>query len=196
MQPSAHIRALVRDAYSAAAECPVARHAFPVGRAFAESVGYPAAMLDAVPAAAVDAFAGVSNVAVFAELPVGAAVLDLGCGAGLDALVAARRVGPRGRVIGVDFSTAMLTRARRAADEAGADNVEFRLADAERIPIPDAAVDAALVNGIFNLNPARTAIMSDLARVLRPGGLAWIAELILTGPLAAEAQTNAANWFA
>jgi arsenite methyltransferase len=101
----------VRIAYSAAAEMPQEKHAFLVGRAFAETLVYPAELLDRLPAVASDAFAGVSNVSVFAEIPSGATILDLGCGAGLDALIAARRVGLGGKVIAVDFSTAMLVRA-------------------------------------------------------------------------------------
>src|SRR5450631_266771 len=127
-----HLRHKVRIAYSAAAEMPQEKHAFPVGRAFAVSVGYPAELLDQLPAVASDAFAGVSNVSVSADIPSGATILDLGCGAGLDALIAARRVGPAGKVIAVDFSTAMLSRARQAAAEAGASNIELREADAEQ----------------------------------------------------------------
>jgi arsenite methyltransferase len=111
------LRDKVRGAYSSAAERPKEKHAFPVGKQFAESLGYPADLLASLPSVACDAFAGVSNVSLFAELPVGATVLDLGCGSGTDALIAARRVGPTGRVIGVDFSTAMLSRARQAVAE-------------------------------------------------------------------------------
>lgn len=196
MNAALRIRESVRDAYSAAAEKPADKHAFPVGREFAESVGYPPELLDSLPASAADAFAGVSNVSVFAELSEGATVLDLGCGAGLDALVAARRVGARGKVTGVDFSESMLERARRAADEAGTANVEFRLADAEKIPLGDASVDAAMVNGIFNLSPHRQTIFSELARVLRPHAVAWVAELILKEPLSEEVAANPTNWFA
>ncbi len=190
------IRDQVREAYSAAARAPNAEHPFPVGRAFAESVGYPAALLDVLPAAAVDAFAGVSNVSIFAEIPAGASVLDLGCGGGLDTLIAARRTGPTGRVVGVDFSDAMLGRARQAVIETGAGNIELRRADAEALPLADASIDVALVNGIFNLNPARAAIFGELARVVRPGGTAWAAELILTAPLPAEQTCDPTNWFA
>ncbi len=196
MQDASDIRESVRIAYSSAAERPTEKHCFPVGRAFAESVGYPRELLDSLPDCASGGFAGVSNVSVFAELPEAATVLDLGCGAGLDALVAARRVGPRGNVIGVDFSDSMLVRARRAADESGTRHVEFRRADAETIPLADASVDAALINGIFNLNPAREAIFRELARVLRAGGAAWVAELILQEPLSEEVQANPTNWFA
>jgi ubiquinone/menaquinone biosynthesis C-methylase UbiE len=90
----------------------------------------------------------------------------------------------------------MLERARRAADESGTCNVELRLADAEKIPLADASVDVVLINGILNLNPAREAILRELARVLRPGGAAWVAELILKEPLSEAVQANPTNWFA
>ncbi len=126
----------------------------------------------------------------------GAIVLDLGCGAGLDSLIAAQRVGPKGRVLGVDFSKAMLLRARRAAIEAGVANTEFCAADAEYLPIRDGLIDVALINGIFNLNPVRHEIFNELARVLRPGGVVYAAELILREPLPPEIQDNETNWFA
>ncbi|MGH9358572.1 MAG: methyltransferase domain-containing protein [Terriglobia bacterium] len=98
------LREMVCGAYSAAAEQPQEKHAFPVGKQFSERLGYPVALLASLPNVACDAFAGVSNVSVFADLPVGATVLDLGCGAGLDTLIVAQRVGSAGKVIGVDFS--------------------------------------------------------------------------------------------
>ncbi len=196
MQATHGLRTAVRNAYSAAAERPCGKHAFPVGRDFAESIGYPPELLGELPSVAYDAFAGVSCVSVFADIPPGAQVLDLGCGAGLDSLIAGRRAGERGRVMGVDFSEVMLARAREAACEAGAGNVEFHQADAESLPLNDASFDVALVNGIFNLNPARNAIFKELARVVRPAGSVWAAELILKAQLAPEAKVDEANWFA
>ncbi|HBY59266.1 MAG TPA: methyltransferase type 11 [Solibacterales bacterium] len=175
----------VRDAYSAAASDPAATHPFPVGRAFALSVGYP----DGLPEASLDGFAGVSNVACFAEIAAGATVLDVGCGAGLDTLIAARRAG---RVAGIDFSPPMLLRAAAVRPP----NAVFALAAAECMPLPDASVDVALANGIFNLNPARAEIFAELARVLKPGGRFFGAELILTAPLPEEMLRSDANWFA
>jgi arsenite methyltransferase len=190
------LRDRVRGAYSAAAEHSNEKHAFPVGRQFAESIGYPAALLASLPTIACDAFAGVSNVSLFAELPVGATVLDLGCGSGTDTLIAAHRVGQTGKAIGVDFSTAMLSRARQAVAEAGVANVEIRESDAERLSIEDREIDVAIVNGIFNLNPAREAIFRELARVVRPAGTVYAAELILSQPLPPEARANESDWFA
>ena len=186
----------VRQAYSAAAKSPQDKHPFPVGKSFAESLGYPRDLLDRLPSVSVDAFSGVSNVSIFAQIPGGALVSDLGCGAGLDSLIAAQRVGPQGRVIGIDFSEAMLTRARRAAGEAGVENVEFHEAGAEDLPIEDGSIDVALVNGIFNLNPARDRIFRELSRVMKPGGSVYAAELILREPLGPDFRVTEKNWFA
>jgi arsenite methyltransferase len=190
------LREAVHQAYSDAALRPEEEHPFPVGRRFAESVGYPPDLLAGFPSVSLEGFSGVSNVAIFADIPVGATVLDLGCGAGLDSLIAVKRVGSAGKVIGVDFSDAMLTRARQAVAACGFNNVEFYRADAENLPIPDGSIDIALVNGIFNLNPAREDIFQELGRVLRHNGTVYAAELILQAPLPEEVQRDASNWFA
>ncbi len=199
------LRGQVREVYSAAAGNPEGKHPFPVGRRFAASVGYPEELLDALPGEAVDAFCGVSNVAVFARIPEGATVLDLGCGAGLDTLVAAQRTGLSGKVFAIDFSDTMLDRARQAAAACQAANIEFRQADAEAIPLDDNSVDVALVNGIFNLNPARKAIFRELGRVVRPGGEVYAAEIIVrdmprmlkpVANFARKSNRSRANWFA
>ena len=196
MTTARDLRERVRRAYGAAAEDPDNKHPFPVGRRFAASLGYPPQQLAELPEVSVDAFAGVSNVAITAEIPFGATVLDLGCGAGLDSLLAAVKTGPLGRVIGVDFCGTMLDRARRGAAEAGLRNIEFLEGDAERLLVADASVDVALANGIFNLNPLRDAVFQELARVVRPGGVVFAAELILRGAQETSQPTDEANWFA
>jgi len=191
-----NLREKVREVYSAAAESPEDKHPFPVGRKFAESLGYSAEWLDGLPSIASEAFAGVSNVSIFAELQKGAAVLDLGCGAGLDSLIAARRVGKGGQVIGVDFGESMLERAFQAARGEGSANIHFALAGAEKIPLRTSSVDVAMVNGIFNLNPERASIFNELSRVVRKGGAAYIAELILKKRPWFPAKQSEDNWFA
>ncbi len=196
MDQSETLRQGVWQAYSAVARAPEAEHPFAVGRAFAEGIGYSAELLADLPAVTVESFTGVSNVAVFAELPPGARVLDLGCGAGLDALLAARRVGAGGAVVGIDFSAAMLARARQGAGEAQLGHASFCQGDAEALPLASQSIDVALVNGIFNLNPGRQAIFAELARVVRPGGSVFAAELILREPLPAGDNPSLEDWFA
>jgi|SRR5215469_4226507 len=163
---------------------------------YPESVGYFPELLALLPRVACDAFAGVSNVSLFAELPTGETVLDLGCGLGTDTLIAAQRVESTGNVIGVDFSQTMLRRARQAVDESAFVNVELRECDAERLPIEDGEVGVAIFNGIFNLNPMREMIFRELARVIRPAGTVFAAELILSAPLPSETRVSEADWFA
>jgi arsenite methyltransferase len=186
-------RERVRRAYGEIARAPHGRHPFSVGRRLAERAGYPEAQLSAVPAGSVEAFAGVSCLPCFVSIPARAAVLDLGCGAGLDALLMAPQAAS---VLGVDFSREMLTRARGSAEAMGLSNLEFRLGDAEAIPAATGSIDVALVNGIFNLNPARELIFSELSRVVRPGGQLFVAELILKGPPPAGGKPGDHDWFA
>jgi ubiquinone/menaquinone biosynthesis C-methylase UbiE len=119
----------------------------------------------------------------------------MGCGAGLDSLIVARRA-TNCRVIGLDFSWPMLQRAHSSAAASGAANVLFSQADAERLPLGDGSVGVAIVNGIFNLNPAREAIFRELARCLHPGGRLYAAELILREALPPESKASESNWFA
>jgi len=168
----------VREAYSKAADHPLDSHPFPMGRDFALSLGYPEDLLEGLPESAVARFTGVSNVSVFAEIPPGSTVLDLGCGAGMDSMIAAAKTGPRS-----------------GAAEAGAANVDFREAEGQSIPFADGSFDVVLVNGIFNLNPNRAGLFQELARVIRPGGVLYGAEIVLREPMDEEERTGLANWF-
>jgi arsenite methyltransferase len=189
----ADLREKVRDTYTKVAHDPRADHPFRVGRGVAEQAGYTQETLARIPAASVDAFAGISCLPCFAEIPAGARVLDLGCGAGLDSLLIAAGAGS---VLGIDFSTAMLAVARASAQTMGLTHVEFLEGDAESIPANADSIDVALVNGIFNLNPARTSIFNELARVTRRGGVVFAAELVLRGPLPSDVHSSESDWFA
>ena len=191
----ATLRDSVRVAYSRAASNPGEKHPFPVGEEFALGLGYPREILDTIPRTAIEGFAGVSNVSVFAALSGGGTVVDLGCGSGLDSLIAAQRVGAEGRVAGIDFSEAMLDRANSSLRELGWANVMFLRSAAERLPLADACADKVLVNGIFNLNPFRDEIFGELARIVKPRGSVFGAELVLQAPLPESARAGAANWF-
>jgi SAM-dependent methyltransferase len=196
MDDSERLRNGVWKAYSAVSRAPGGEHPFQVGRRFAEGLGYPSEVLENIPTVTVEAFTGVSNVSLFSELPLGASVLDLGCGSGLDTLLAGRRVGSEGIAIGIDFSLAMLGRARQGADEAQLRHVQFCQGNAEELPLASQSIDAAMVNGIFNLNPAREAIFRELARVVKPGGSVYAAELILRSALPAADRPSLDDWFA
>jgi SAM-dependent methyltransferase len=195
MDTAAALREGVWRAYSAVGEDPYGEHPFAVGRDFAAGLGYPADRLEELPASSVEAFTGVAPVSLFAELPRGARVLDLGCGAGLDTLIAAERIGPQGQVTGIDFSAAMLARARHSAAALGWSHVDLCHAAAETLPLADQCIDVALVNGIFNLNPARAQIFATLGRVVRPGGVVYAAELILREPAAEPGPGTLDDWF-
>lgn len=179
---SAELRLAVAEKYGQVASQPDGTHPFPVGRAFAESLGYAPGTLDSLPAAAVGAFAGISNPLAHANLQPGEIVLDLGCGAGLDSLLAARQVGPRGHIHSLDLSVEMLACARSCAAEAGLENISFHHAPAERAPLGDASMDVVFANGIFNLCPAKDDVLRESHRLLRPGGRLLFSEIVIQEP--------------
>lgn len=185
----------VRRAYSAAASDPERQHPFPVGKSFAVGVGYSPTVVDSLPAEATASFVGVANVGEFAEIAPGAVVLDIGCGSGLDALLAAGKGGANGRVVGLDFSMAMLHKAVIASRLAQVGTISCCCADAGRLPIRSACIDVVLVNGIFNLNPERGPLFAEMARVLKPGGTLYAAELVFTRPQIAKEVREMSDWF-
>jgi ubiquinone/menaquinone biosynthesis C-methylase UbiE len=166
---------------------------FPTGRAWAEDLGYPEE-LAAVPEAAVESFAGVANPWELGRLDSGERVLDLGCGTGTDTLIAAQMVGPEGRVTGVDMTPEMLAKARRAADELGAENVELVEAEVERLPFPDASFDVVISNGVIDLTPDKDAVFAEIFRVLRAGGRIQIADVTIQQPVSEEGRRKIDLW--
>jgi ubiquinone/menaquinone biosynthesis C-methylase UbiE len=139
--------------------------------------------LERLPRAAVDLALGVGNPLRHAAVRSGEIVLDLGCGAGIDTLLAARAAGPRGRAIGLDMTPEMAERARRNAAAAGLANVEIREGLIEEIPLPDGCVDVVISNGVLNLSTRKSRVLAEAARVLKPGGRVSIADLVVNQAL-------------
>src|SRR5688500_7870812 len=147
------LRSAIQEEYAEVAASPHKGFHFHTGRFLAARLGYPADQIDTLPDSVVESFAGVGNPFSWGDLRPGETVVDLGAGAGLDALLAARMVGPAGRVIGVDMTPAMLDKARRNAGMLGLAHAEFRQGYLEEIPIPDAVADVVISNGVINLCP-------------------------------------------
>lgn len=193
--PAAELRAAVAQRYGRVATCPETPAGFPVGRAFAEAVGYPAELLDTLPAAASASFAGVAALPRWLALAAGMTVVDLGCGAGLDTLIAARQVGPAGRVIGIDASTDMAQLARRNAEAVAATNVTILTAPVEETPLEDGLADAIIANGIVNLSPEKERLVGEIARLLKPGGALTAAEIVLREEIPLSERATLEDWF-
>jgi arsenite methyltransferase len=167
---------------------------FPTGRAWAQELGYPEPELARVPDATVESFAGVANHWVLGWIEPGSVVLDLGCGAGTDLLIAAQMTGPTGRVIGVDMTAGMLERARASADEMGIDNVELHESLIESLPLEDASVDIVISNGVIDLVPDKDAVLDEIDRVLRPGGRLQLADVVIHHEVSEDARKRIDLW--
>jgi SAM-dependent methyltransferase len=167
---------------------------FPTGRAWAEELDYPQPELARVPDATVESFAGVANPFMLGRLERGATVLDLGCGAGTDLLIAAQMVGPTGRVIGIDMTESMLNRARTSAQAIGFANVELHQGLVEHLPLKDESVDIVISNGVIDLVPDKEAVFAEIDRVLRPGGRLQLADVIIHNEVSEDARKRIDLW--
>jgi SAM-dependent methyltransferase len=176
---ASEIRAAVEQRFAQVARSPGEEKKFPVGPASAKKLGYDSHEMDSLPPSVTESFCGVGNPLGLGELCAGQTVLDLGSGAGLDSLLAARRVGPTGKVVGVDLCPEMVEKARCNAELLGLHNVEFVEARIEKVPLPDESVDVVISNGVFNLCPDKPAVLAEAFRILHPGGRLQMADILL-----------------
>jgi arsenite methyltransferase len=167
---------------------------FPTGRSWAQDLGYPDPELSRVPNETVESFAGVANPWVHGRVESGQTVLDLGCGAGTDLLISAQMVGPEGRVIGVDMTESMLTRARQSAAAMDLHNVELHQSLIESLPVENASVDVVISNGVIDLVPDKDAVFGEIDRVLRPGGRLQIADVVIHKEVSEDARARIDLW--
>jgi arsenite methyltransferase len=184
----------IKRTYASISEDPSKDFVFPTGRAWAEDLAYPPEELANVPETAAESFAGVANPFSLGRLERRERVLDLGSGAGTDSLVAAQMVGDEGRVVGIDMTPEMLAKARAAAAEMGAGNVEFVEGEGERLPFADGSFDVVISNGVIDLIPDKDAVFAELFRVLAPGGRMQIADVTIQNPVSAEGRRNIDLW--
>jgi len=187
------LKSEIKKTYASVSQEPDKDFIFPTGRAWAEDLGYPDE-LAGVPDGAAESFAGVANPFSLGRLQPRERVLDIGSGAGTDSLVAAQMVGDQGHVTGIDMTREMLAKARAAAAELGAGNVEFVESEAEPLPFPDASFDVVISNGVIDLIPDKDAVFAEIFRVLAPGGRIQIADVTIQNPVSEEGRRNIDLW--
>ena len=168
---------------------------YPTGLEGLRLQGYPLELVKDFPAGILDSFCGVGNPFSLGPLYPGEAVLDVGCGAGFDAFVAARLVGPEGKVVGVDATPEMVARAAANLAQVGLKNVRFEVAEAESPPFPDNSFQAVISNGVFNLTLDKEKALREAHRVLAPGGRLMLADMVLVSPLPEEKAGRIENWY-
>ena len=186
----------VQDVYRRVAEQPHHSYHFEMGRELALRLGYPAELVDQVPAESVESFAGVGYFLDLAAPRAGQRVLDLGSGSGTDSFATAVLVGPAGKVTGVDMTPAQLAKAERLRTAAHLDHVQFVDGHIERLPLHDDSYNLVISNGVINLSADKAAVFAEAARVLAPGGRLAIADIVSTRPLAASITCDAELWAA
>ena len=171
------LREQVKSKYREVAADPTRTYHFHTGRGLARRLGYEDDAVDALPDRAVESFAGVANPFALRRLAPGERVVDIGSGAGFDSFLAAAQVGPTGRVVGVDMTPEMLEKSTATGTKLGLDHVEFRAGLAESVPMEDSWADVVISNGVINLCADKHAVLSEIRRVLRPGGWLQFADI-------------------
>jgi arsenite methyltransferase len=189
-----NLRTSVIDRFRKVAIIPDQERKFPVGPESAKRLGYEPVEVDALPSSVTESFCGVGNPFFLGHPHPGQTVLDLGCGAGFDTLLAAQRVGRKGKVIGVDMTPEMVAKAKRNAGILGMANIQFILGEVETLPLADSSVDLVISNGVFNLCPDKPRVLSEVFWVLKPGERLQMAEILLEPHVTPEEVASRGCW--
>ncbi len=188
------IHKAIHKKYKKVAKNPAGLFKYPTGRAGMEALQYPSRLIDALPETAVESYCGVGNPFAAGPLHQGEAVLDIGCGCGVDAMIAAMMTGPSGIVTGIDVIPEMLKRARTNLALTDLKNITFEEAAADNLPFTDQNFDVVISNGAFNLVPAKPRALAEVLRVLRPAGRLMVADQILIGELPEDKKQIIKSW--
>lgn len=194
MESVNEIKDKIRRRFVKVATEPTTPQRHPHGPASAKKLGYDAAEIDALPAIVSESFAGVGNPLGLHPVHHGETVVDIGCGAGVDSILAARKVGPSGRVIGVDMTAEMVKKATDNAVAVAVSNVEFHVGEADRLPVGDGTADVVISNGVFNLCLDKPKVLAEIFRVLRPGGRVQMADILLGEAVTDEQVEKKGAW--
>jgi 2-polyprenyl-3-methyl-5-hydroxy-6-metoxy-1,4-benzoquinol methylase len=185
----------IRDKYAKVAVSPEGQFKYPTGRAGLEKLKYDATIVAELPEAVAGSFCGIGNPFSLGEIAPGSRVLDIGCGAGVDALVASKLVGPSGSVLGLDITPEMIQRAEANKKEIGAENVFFQAGRVQDLASIDASFDVVMSNGTINLIPEKAEVIEAAFRLLKPGGRLFVADQFLVGPTSKDVKARIQSWF-
>ena len=188
------LRQAIRDEYGVVATDPSHGFHFHTGRRLTGILGYEDAWLDGIPESTIESFAGTGNPFSMGLLSAGEQVVDVGCGAGIDSLIAARMVGPSGTVVGIDMTPAMVDKARANAAAAGFTNTRFHQGLAESLPVEDGWADVVISTGVLNLFPDKFSALREMARALKPGGRLQIGDILVEKDVGAKGKRNIDLW--
>ncbi len=188
------LRQAISKEYEEVADNPGRGFHFHTGRPLTKILGYKEKWLEGIPESSIESFAGTGNPFSLGEIRRGERVIDIGCGAGIDSLIAAKKVGPNGKVIGIDMTEAMLDKACQAREKADLKQVEFRLGHAENLPVPDNWADVVISNGVINLTPDKESTFREMARVLKPKGRLQIGDILVQKKVPDSAKSEIDLW--
>ncbi len=189
------IEAGIREKYIKVAESPEGLFKYPTGQAGMQALKYDPEWIGALPPAVVSSYCGVGNPFSLGPINKGDGVLDIGCGAGVDTLIAAMLTGPTGKAVGIDIVPEMLQRAKSNLATTDLKNVDFKHVSDEYLPFEDDAFDVVISNGVINLIPDKAALLKEVSRVLKPAGLLMLADQVAVGPVNKDLKARLANWF-